>query len=90
MKFYILEADANIAIGIVWANHSDHAEIFMLDGLNELKDLVVSRDENVAFLKVSLILNFHAYNIAQKPRKVKKNFQLLYCTIPLPGGPANG
>ena len=83
VKFYILEADANLAIGVVWANHGDHAEIFMLDGLNELKDLVVSRDENIAFLEVSLILNFHVYNIAYKPRKVKKSFQLFSCTIQL-------
>ena len=26
-------------------------------------------------------LNFHIYNIAHKPRKVKKNFQLFSCTI---------
>ena len=28
-------------------------------------------------------LNFHVYNIAHKPRKVKKNFQLFFCTIRL-------
>ena len=42
MKLYILETDANLAIGAVWSNHCDHAEIFMLDCLNELKDFVVS------------------------------------------------
>ena len=26
-------------------------------------------------------LNFHVYNIPQKPPKVKKNFQLFFCTI---------
>ena len=34
-----------------------------------------------------IILN-HTYNIAEKTRKVKKNFQLFYCTIPLRGGPS--
>ena len=29
-------------------------------------------------------LNFHVYNIPQKPPKVKKNFQLFFCTILLP------
>ena len=33
-------------------------------------------------------LNFHVYNIPQKTRKVKKNFQLFYCTILLRGGPS--
>ena len=33
-----------------------------------------------------IILN-HTYNIAQEARKVKKNFQLFYCTILLRGGP---
>ena len=34
-----------------------------------------------------IILN-HTYNIAQETRKVKKNFQLFYCTILLRGGPS--
>ena len=42
VKLYILEADANLAIGAVWANHSDSAEIFMLDCFDELEDFVVS------------------------------------------------
>ena len=42
MKFYILKADANLAIGAVWANHCDSAKRVVLGGLNELKDFVVS------------------------------------------------
>ena len=42
MKFYILKADANLAISAVWANHCDCAKRIMLGGLNELKHFVVS------------------------------------------------
>ena len=42
VELYILEADANLAIGAVWANHGDSAEVFMLDCFDELKDFVVS------------------------------------------------
>ena len=42
MKFNILEADANLAVGAVWANHSYCAKRIVLGSLNELKDFVVS------------------------------------------------
>ena len=42
VKFHILKADADFAVGSVWANHCDSAESLMLGGLNELKDFVVS------------------------------------------------
>ena len=42
MKFYILEADANLAVRAVWANHGDSAKRVVLGGLNELKDFIVS------------------------------------------------
>ena len=42
MQFDILKTDSNLAIGAVWANHSNHAKLFMLDCLNELKDFIIS------------------------------------------------
>lgn len=42
MQFDILKTDSNLAIGAVWANHGNHAKLFMLDCLNELKDFVIS------------------------------------------------
>ena len=42
MELDILEADANLSVGAVWANPSDSAKRVMLGGLNELKDFVVS------------------------------------------------
>ena len=62
MKLHIAEANANLAIGAVWANHSDNAKRVVLGSLNELEDLVVPREENIAFLEVSFILN-HIYNL---------------------------
>ena len=57
MKLYIAEANANLAIGAVWANHCDSAKLIVLGGLNELKDFAVLGKEDIAFLEVSLILN---------------------------------
>ena len=68
MKLYIAEANANLAIGAVWANHSDNAKRVVLGSLDELKDLVVPREENIAFLEVSFILN-HVYTISEKAQK---------------------
>ena len=87
MQFDILETNTNLAIGSVWSNHCDHAEIFMLDCLNELEDFIISWEKNIAFFELSFILN-HTYKVAQKTLKVKKNFQLFYCTILLRGGPS--
>ena len=42
MELDILEADADLSVRAVWANHSDSAKRVMLGGLNELKDFVVS------------------------------------------------
>ena len=42
VKFNILKADANLAVGAVWANHSYCTKRVVLGGLNELKDFVVS------------------------------------------------
>jgi|TARA_B100001094_G_scaffold292486_2_gene311687 hypothetical protein len=42
MKLYIAEANANLAIGAVWANHCDSAKRVVLSGLNELEDFIVS------------------------------------------------
>ena len=62
VKFYITEADANLAIGAVWSNHCYGAKGVMLGSLNELKDFIVSWDENVAFLEFSFII-CHMYRI---------------------------
>lgn len=53
MKFYILEADANLPVRAVWANHGDGAKRVVLGGLNELKDFVVSRDKDIALFEFS-------------------------------------
>jgi hypothetical protein len=42
VKLHIAEANANLAIGAVWANHSDNTKRVVLGSLNELKDLIVS------------------------------------------------
>ena len=60
MKLYIAEANANLAIGAVWSNHCDSAKRVVLGSLDELKDFAVSREKDIAFLEVSLILN-HIY-----------------------------
>ena len=46
----------------------------------DLKDSFFVINENIFNLN-------HTYKVTQKPRKVKKNFQLFYCTILLRGGP---
>ena len=57
MKFHIAEANANLPIGAVWANHCDSATLSVRGGVNELKDFAVSREKNIAFLEVSFIFN---------------------------------
>tara|TARA_B100000902_G_scaffold150212_1_gene146731 strand:- start:453 stop:602 length:150 start_codon:yes stop_codon:yes gene_type:complete len=42
VKLHIAEANANLAIGAVWANHSDSAKLIVLGSLDKLKDFVVS------------------------------------------------
>ena len=42
VKLHIAEANANLAIGAVWANHCDSAKRVVLSGLNELEDFIVS------------------------------------------------
>ena len=59
MKFYILEADANLAVRAVWANHGDSAKRVVLGGLNELKDFIVSWDKDIAFFEFC----FHKYKV---------------------------
>ena len=44
VKFYIAETNANLAIGAVWANHSDNAKRVVLGSLDKLKDFFVSWD----------------------------------------------
>ena len=68
MKLHIAEANANLAIGAVWANHSDSAKRVVLGSLDKLKDLIIPREENIAFLEVSFILN-HVYTISDKAQK---------------------
>ena len=69
MQLHIAEPNANLAIGAVWANHSDSAKLRVLGSLNELKDFAVSREKHIAFLKpLSFILN-HVYTISEKPEK---------------------
>ena len=46
----------------------------------DLKDSFFVINENIFNLN-------HTYKVPQKPRKVKKNFQLFYCTILPRGGP---
>ena len=61
MKFDIFKTDAHLAIGAVWANHCDSTKRGVLGGLNELEDLPIARDENVAFLEFVSV--FHMYRI---------------------------
>jgi len=49
----------------------------------DLKDSFFVINENIFNLN-------HTYKVTQKPRKVKKNFQLFFCTILLRGGPPEG
>ncbi len=65
MKLYLAEANANLAIGAVWANHCDSAKRVVLGGLNELKDFIVSWDKDIALTEcISFILN-HMYNVTE-------------------------
>jgi len=57
MKLHIAEPNSNLAIGAVWANHCDSTKLIVLGGLDKLKDFAISREKNIAFLEVSLILN---------------------------------
>ena len=57
MELYIAEPNANLAVSAVWANHSDSAKRIVLGSLDKLKDFAISREKNIAFLEVSLILN---------------------------------
>jgi hypothetical protein len=41
MKLYIAEPNANLAIGAVWANHSDSTKRIVLGSLDKLKDFAV-------------------------------------------------
>ena len=84
MQFHIAEPNANLAIGAVWSNHSDSTKLIVLGGLDKLKDFAVSREKNIAFLEVSLILN-HMYNIPHKHPFVKSKILAKICTILLRG-----
>jgi len=55
MKPDILKADAHLAISSVWANHGDSSKLFMLGGLDELKDFIISRDEHITFFEFVFI-----------------------------------
>jgi hypothetical protein len=55
VKLHILKTDANLAVGAVWTNHGDSSKLFMLGGLDELKDFVISRDEHIAFFEFVFI-----------------------------------
>jgi len=69
VKLHIAEANANLAIGAVWANHSDNTKRVVLGSLNELKDLIVSWDKDIALTEcISFILN-HVYNVTEKAQK---------------------
>ena len=80
MELHIAEPNANLAIGAVWANHSDSSKLIVLGSLDKLKDFAISREKNIAFLEVSLILN-HVYNIKHFCPNCKKNLQLNSYTI---------
>ena len=80
MKLYIAEPNANLAIGAVWANHSDSAKRIVLGSLDKLKDFAILGQEDIALLVVSLILN-HVYNLNHKTLKRKKKDQLNSYTI---------
>lgn len=80
MKLHIAEPNANLAIGAVWSNHSDSSKLIVLGSLDKLKDFAISREKNIAFLEVSLILN-HVYNIKHFCPNCKKNLQLNSYTI---------
>lgn len=68
MKLHIAEPNANLAIGAVWANHSDSAKRVVLGSLDKLKDFAILGQEYIAFLEVSFILN-HVYTISEKAQK---------------------
>jgi hypothetical protein len=55
VKLHILKTDANLAVGAVWTNHGDSSKLFMLGGLDELKDFIISRDEHIAFFEFVFI-----------------------------------
>lgn len=57
MEHDILEADANLSVGSVWANHSDSPKRVVLGGLNELKDFAVSRKEDIALFEFGFIIH---------------------------------
>ena len=80
MKLHIAEPNANLAIGAVWSNHSDSSKLIVLGSLDKLKDFAISREKNIAFLVMSLILN-HVYNIKHFCPNCKKNLQLNSYTI---------
>ena len=80
MELHIAEPNANLAIGAVWSNHSDSSKLIVLGSLDKLKDFAISREKNIAFLVMSLILN-HVYNIKHFCPNCKKNLQLNSYTI---------
>jgi len=51
MEHDILEADANLSVCAVWANHCDSTERIMFGGLNKLKDFAVSRKKDIALFE---------------------------------------
>ena len=55
VKLHILKTDADLAVSAVWANHGDSSKLFMLGGLDELKDFIISRDEHIAFFEFVFI-----------------------------------
>ena len=59
VNYDILKTDANFAIGSVWANHCDSAEIFMLGGLDKLEDLSIARKKDIALCEFCFICLCH-------------------------------
>ena len=53
MKFDILETDTDLSVCVVDANLGNLAEFGMVESSLELKNFVVTRDQNISFFECS-------------------------------------
>lgn len=59
MNFDIFKTNTNFAIGSVRTNHCDSSEIFMLGSLDELENLSITRDKDIALIEFFIICLNH-------------------------------
>ena len=59
MNLNILKTDANLAIGAIWANHSDSTEILVIGSLDKLEDLSIAREKDIALCEFCFICLCH-------------------------------